>query len=401
MSKDKRFTILMVLQSIILIFCAVILFNQSNKGTNSKVSSEFKDTALKLHAAGLSKSAAKNYKQYLDRANLNNIEKSKICFTIATLLEDVGDFEQALSYYYLSQILDESSKNHKQASKSIVSLLEKLNKYSAAKMALKQETSLNDKSNQKVKGAKILAEIGDRKVYDYEINKMIDLMPSYMRKNFENKKAKAQLLQKYLADELLYKKAVRQKFDNSDEVKRKIKDVSKQIVVQSFVQSEFTKNIQVNESDVKNYFTANKSKYDQKQAVGVFWVSSKDKKKLVSIKKKAKSLSDFKKRSQSLLKVDPKNDRVVFGETWKTIEASKLSSLKNQKEKSFSKLVVNKGEFYLFYVNQKIPKKEANYDQMKNQIQNDYKTQKQQELYSRMIQDTLKMENVKVYEDRL
>ena len=215
---DLRFSILLGLQLLILV--AIALYFIKWKPQKNELSSDYwRDVASRLHSTGITLEAAKYYEKYLEEAQIDAKTRAKIAFSIAELYEREEMAEKALSWYYQVEVSDAAESDKKGAAKRIVALLEKLEKFSAAKYALKGSTQLNP-NQERAKGAVPVAKIGDREIFLHEIHEAIDTLPPQLKKSFESDEAKADFLKKYVADELLYLKAKRLQYDNNPDIQK-------------------------------------------------------------------------------------------------------------------------------------------------------------------------------------
>ena len=82
-------------------------------------------------------------------------------------------------------------------------------------------------------------------------------------------------MKKYVADELLWRKAKKLQYDQDPEVTRRLEEAGKQLAVGLFLEREVASQITTKEPDLKTYFEANKVRYDEK-GEGVSFEKVKD-----------------------------------------------------------------------------------------------------------------------------
>ncbi len=397
---DKKMIVLIIFQfifSVVVVFIAFDVFSPVNENhyTNS-----LRDTGTKLHASGITKEAILKYQQYLEYSNVNSTEYSKLAYTIGTMYEETGGLEKALSWFYQVESVDSNSKYKKDANKRIVSLLEKLGKHSAAKYALKDSTSIN-KSNKK-NGGVIVAKIEGSPIYLHQIDSEIDRLPPQIKQQFKSKKGRIQYVQKYIADELMLKKARKLRLDESDEYRKRLADIEKQLLVQEIVKSEIQGKVTVAESDMKNYFKANNEKYVLKDRAEILQVKVKTKKIAKQVSKglsKGKNIQDIIKQYS----VDKNTSKIVVtrGVPFLGEDTKNTHKILKVKERKWTGPILNKGYFYIVYVIKKHKGVTPTYDQIKKQVATDYKTLKAQELYQEMIGEILKTDDVKLFVENI
>lgn len=398
MSRDLRFIILISFNIVVVVLLTVLLMSGPNKN-DSGSSQILRDTANKLHAAGVITEAIVQYERYLDSNDIDTEVRAKIAYSLGELYEKTGSFEKALGWYYQVEISDPNSKYIDDASKKIVALLERLEKFAAAKMELNEKTSLQQKKIKK--GAKVVAEIGNKKVYDYEVLEMIDLLPPNMQKEFDSYDKKVMLLQKYVAEELLYKKAVRLQYDSKPEIRKKLELLGKQIIVGEIIKEEIGDKVKADPQDVSNYFKANQERYRARKSAMVSGITLKDKKAANQIIAKLKNGEGFTKLMKENSKELIKGESVVKGKGFRNFSKDQIDKILKSKIRSWTKPILSKGKYTVFYI---LDKKQAGmpkYETIKYQVEQDYRMEKSKNLYQKLIQDSLKAEDVKLYVERL
>ena len=187
-------------------------------------------------------------------------------YSLGELYEEEGHLEKAISWFYKVELLDPQSTYVTEANKKIVTLLEKLKKFGAAKAFIKDKTTLStNKDNQKRKGAVVVAQVGDQKIYDYQLNEYLDSFQAQGRKDLKSSKVKQELLQKYVIDQILWQKSKRLGLEKEPDFVKKLENITKQLLVEKLLKDEVEKKIKVDEVDLKNYYKANKEKFTRKE----------------------------------------------------------------------------------------------------------------------------------------
>ena len=200
--------------------------NQAPNGTSYSLSAEqTKQLAGKLAQRNLHIRASDLWKDYLAANKLADAERAKTLFQIGTLLEKANLYDQAIEYFYRSEIAAELSELKPQINAHIRNCFEKLGKFSALRYELMDRTSLEAAP---AAGAKIVAEIGAEKItesdldgfIENEIENQLEPMAPFMTpeqfgeqkkkmlQQYKNPQAKLQYLQAWLAQEVLYRQAL-------------------------------------------------------------------------------------------------------------------------------------------------------------------------------------------------
>ncbi|MBN1786905.1 MAG: hypothetical protein JW806_00755 [Sedimentisphaerales bacterium] len=248
------------------------------QATTSLSEDKVRELASKLAGRNLYDRAAKVWQDYLAVAEIPDAERAKTLFQIGTLFEKAGQYEQAIEYYYRSEITAKLSELESQINAHIKDCFQKLGKFSALRYELMDRTSFN-KSEQA--GSKIVAEIGAEKItqadLDATIEKTIDnqlagvsLFMTAEQLNEQKQKileqyksplAKKEFLQSWLMQEVLYRQALDDKLSEEPETKSVIDDIVRSALSQQRMNQELAGKINITETDLQTYYQANKTRY--------------------------------------------------------------------------------------------------------------------------------------------
>jgi peptidyl-prolyl cis-trans isomerase C len=390
---DKRMAILLLAQMLGVV--AIVVYFSIQQKSGIKNSAHFlKEAATRLQGAGLTKEATKAYQLYLEQEETLSLDKkAQIAFMIGQLLEEDKEYEKALGAYYQVQALKSGTTQSEEAAKRIVVLLEKLKKYSAAKYALNQQTSLD----QNVKsGAKKVASINGKNIYDYELEEGFQQMGQMYEKKFGAKEGKVHFLQKMVSDELLYKKAKKQELDRDSEVRSLLEKMEKQLLVQKILEKEITGQVRLDQEDIQNYFQAHQERYQQKASVVVDHYKVKGKKKsqtvFAQLKKKQNVVTDKDIeliKDQSLFK-----DQLIDGKI-------NPPDLLFSSSVDVTNPIVSQGVYHIFKVKKRIQAVSPTFAQVEARVKMDYQMEKSQKIYMDFIQKIIKTEDVKLYVENI
>jgi len=130
-----------------------------------------KDLASKLASSSLYTRAARVWQDYLSFAKVSDAERAKALFQVGTLLEKAGMYEEAIEYYYRSEITAKLSELEQQINTHIKDCFERLGKFSALRYELMDRTSF--KKSEKA-GSRIVAEIGAEKITEADLDAIIE-----------------------------------------------------------------------------------------------------------------------------------------------------------------------------------------------------------------------------------
>ena len=237
-----------------------------------------KDLATKLASRNLYTRAARVWQYYLSFAKVPDTERAKTLFQIGTLLEKAGMYEEAIEYYYRSEITATLSELESQVNTHIKDCFEKLGKFSALRYELIDRTSF--KKPEKA-GSKIVAEIGAEKITEADLDAIVERtidnqlapMTAFMTteqlneqkkkilEQYKSPSAKQDFLQSWLTQEVLYRQALEEKLSEQPEAKSVIEDLVRSALSQQLMNKELADKINITESDLQTYYQANKDKF--------------------------------------------------------------------------------------------------------------------------------------------
>ena len=285
--------------------------NQAPNVTSSSLSAEqTKQLAGKLAQRNLHIRAANLWKDYLTAGKLVDAERARTLFQIGTLLEKANLYDQAIEYFYRSEIVAELNELKPQINAHIRNCFEKLGKFSALRYELMDRTSLEAVP---AAGAKIVAEIGAEKiteadfdaVIESEIENQLEPMAPFMTpeqfgeqkkkmlEQYKNPQAKQQYLQAWLAQEVLYRQALEEELAEKPEAKKLIDQLTRGALSQLLMNRELASKINITETDVQTYYAANKDKFIEPARAKISHILLEDQQQANELISRIKGGEDF------------------------------------------------------------------------------------------------------------
>lgn len=316
-------------------------------------------------------------------------QNPQLLYRVGELYEQVGLYEKALSRFTWAKFLATSDKDQTvkdDSSKKIVALLERLRKYSAAKRELSTSTSLETKDNLQ-KGGVIIANIGNKNIYLHDFEKVYDqwLASNPNKEGMDPNQAKSQFLQKYIADEMMYEKALKMELEKDPIINSDLETIKKQLFVQKLLEKELGAIAKIDPTDVENYYKANSDKYNTPEMKTVYMVKSKtrpsDNKSLVEDKKNMYQISE----NQAFMNLPLGFNKTIF----------------QAKEGTWIDPVLHQGYYYSFKVVSTQKAGQKTFDQIQQKVQLDYQQEKAQKAYASLVEEMLKSEKVQIHWDKL
>jgi len=294
--------------------------NQVPDGANYSLSAEqTKQLAGKLAQRNLNIRAANLWQDYLAAGKLSDTERARTLFQIGTLLEKANQYDQAIEYFYRSEIAAELGELKPQINAHIRNCFEKLGKFSALRYELMDRTSLEAAP---AAGSKIVAEIGAEKIteadldgfIESEIENQLEPMVPFMTpeqlgeqkkkmlQQYKNPQAKQQYLQMWLAQEVLYRQALEEELAEKPEAKKLIENLTRGALSQLLMNKELASKINITETDVQTYYAANKEKFIEPAGATISHILLEDQQQANELIGQIKDGKDFGKLAKQFSK---------------------------------------------------------------------------------------------------
>jgi len=247
-------------------------------GSADLTAEQTKALATKLAQRNLYEQSAQCWVQYADRAGLGNSELAKTMFKAAGLFEKAGVYDKAIEYYWRSEMAEELPELKPDINSHVQICFERLGLFSALRYELMDRTAL---ASQQSAGAKVVAEIGPEKITQADLDAFIEMnidnqlesasafmsadqlaeQKKQMLGQFANPQAKQQLLQSYIAQQLLYRQALEEGLAKEPKVKALIDNLTRSAMSQTMLNRQIASNVHITETDLQNYYQVNRDKF--------------------------------------------------------------------------------------------------------------------------------------------
>ncbi len=260
-SRDGLVRILLMINLLLLLAVGGYLLFGSPSGSTSGDSEHAREIASKLKAGGALDEAADLYEVYLSGTEAPAETRANIAYSLGSTYLDAGRHQKALRWFYEAETLG-VGKLSEELSKKIVHTLERLGRRHSAQAALDARVQLGGPGVQRAETDPVVAKIGEREIYRSEVLRALDDLPTEMAAQFTGPQ-RGELLKKHVADELLWRKAAKLEYDRDPEVLRSHEEMLKQLAVSRFVEKEVISGLEIDPSDVRNYFEANRARYEK------------------------------------------------------------------------------------------------------------------------------------------
>ncbi len=218
-----------------------------------------KKLAGELADNNLYQASIDEYEKILDEPTTDDNTRANINYLIGkTYFEHLGDYENAAAYFIKARTLNPKANFYDEAGRMLVNSLEKMGHMIDARRELDRDVNI-DSVYAANEGKTVVAKINDLPVYMDDVDDYIQMLPPDMQKNFTSKQDKIQAVKNYIGEELVYRAAVREGFDRNPEVLKTTDLLNRQVVVDRFVSQKVLGNVKIDQGDIQNFYTANKS----------------------------------------------------------------------------------------------------------------------------------------------
>lgn len=263
--RDGGARLLLVVNLLAVFALGALVWSRAGSTAGAAIDPEHaREIASKLKAAGALDEAATLYESYLATTDADAGTRANVAYSVGSTYLDDGQYEKALRWFYEAESLGVGALDDELA-KKIVHALERLGRFHSAKAALDARVQLDDPNGgvQRAASDAVVARIGPREIHRSEVLRLLDDLPPEMARQFAGPQQRAELLKKYVADELIWRKAQKLEFDEDPEVRRRHAELLKQLAISKFVEQEVVGKVQVDPQDVKNFFEANRARYEK------------------------------------------------------------------------------------------------------------------------------------------
>ncbi len=205
----------------------------------------------------LYQSAVDEYKEVLDLPGIDQTTRANIYYLIGKIyFENLKEYDKAAGYYVRANSLDPNASFSQEASKNLVTSLEKMGRMLDASRELSSFTSIDTAAPEP--GDVKVASINDDPIWLSELDAAIQQLPASMQKQYKTHAEKAKFLRQYVAAEMMYRAAIREGYDKDPEIKKKYEAMMHDLLVSKYLSEKVMANQKIDTSDVHNFYLANK-----------------------------------------------------------------------------------------------------------------------------------------------
>lgn len=263
--------------------------------------------------------------------------------------------------------------------------------------------------------ALVVAKVGDKEVKYGDLNKWIKMMPPSYQSMFNDPEQMKKLLDRQINNILFSDEAIRLKLDQKPDVKDKIEEFTKGILMQALVEEKVNKNITVSDKEVEEYYTSHQDEFTVTEKIKVSYILIKvdpEAKKEVNEEKKAKaeeivakarSGEDFsalaKQYSEDTKTKNKGGVLPFFAKGSKDPEFEKAAF--NLKKDEISDPVFTKKGYNIIKLTDKKEGRTKSLKEASNKIRNKLKQKNRNDAIENLLNDLKAKSKVVIYEDTL
>ncbi len=257
-------TLALAVSLVTLILLLYMLFGQSKSSSGDDYTTQ-KSLAGELADNNLYRASIDEYRNILSNPNIENEAKANINYMIGRIyFDNLSDYENAAAYYVKARSLNPDGSFYNEAGRNLIACMEKMGRVLDAKRELDKTVNI-DSVYSEHSGETVIAKIGDKPVFMSDIEENIQNLPPQMQKEFLSKESKLDALNGYIGVELVYRSAIREGYNTNPELVKLTERITKQAVVERYLQEKVMSEITIDDNDVKNFYQANKdTKYKDK-----------------------------------------------------------------------------------------------------------------------------------------
>jgi len=125
----------------------------------------------------------------------------------------------------------------------------------------------------------VAARVGDEKITRKEADEIFEQLPAKQQSEFKGKRGKAEFVDKLIEEEVIYQEAIGLELQNEPEVKRKLKQSERNILITEYFNREILGKIEVSEEEIRKYYDEHQEEFLTRAIIKAQHVFTTDRKK--------------------------------------------------------------------------------------------------------------------------
>jgi peptidyl-prolyl cis-trans isomerase C len=401
-------------------------------GVSGLSATQQKELALKLEQQQLHATAVQAWQTYLAGTTLSSDERAKIWYRIGTIHQTAQQYEAALEAYYLSETIKPLTDLAQDLGLRVQECLERLGRFAALRQELSSRVSVNrDKEKAVAETKDIVAEIGTEKISKADLDRLIEeqinlqlsryapfLSPEQLQKEkdalfkqYASQEQRVQILNQYVIQEVLYRKAREDKLTDDPTTRALILDTERKILAQSVLTHELAKEIKITTVDVESYYQAHPAEFKQPERAQISHIFLTDKTKAEraltrlqngeSFAALAKSVSEDKETAAKEGAIDGWVNKGAALPVIGSSEEATAAIFSTAGGQTINKLVSSQQGYHIIKVRAREAERQKGLEEAREEVYRKLQQTKEQEVQAKLLEELKKRYNVVIHTSRL
>lgn len=243
---------------------------------------------------------------------------------------------------------------------------------------------------------KVLAKVNENCITEQDLNNAMARFPKENQQYFSTEQGKAQLLDQLISFELMYNYAKEEDLENSDEFKKQLEVLKRDILIQAAVKKVLD-NVKISEKDLKDFYENNKEMFKTQESVSAKHILVEDEEKAIEVKNKIKDGLTFEEAAKEFSTCPSSAQGGELGSFTRGRMVPEFEDAAFNLEVGIvSEPVKTQFGYHLIKVDEKLPADIKEFNEVKNSIQVNLLSQKQNEEYINFVNKLKENENVEI-----
>ncbi len=139
----------------------------------------------------------------------------------------------------------------------------------------------------------VLARVGDKEITTTYFDRQIGSLPESVQKLTSNGEGKKAVLEALVNRELIYSAALDKKLDKSADMQKKLEDLKKELIVNTYLQNQVMGKITVDDKEADNFYNSNPTEFKNREEVRISQIVVPDADKAAEIEQKLSIRREF------------------------------------------------------------------------------------------------------------
>lgn len=143
------------------------------------------------------------------------------------------------------------------------------------------------------KSGQVLARVGDKEITTSYFDRQMANLPDAAKQFATQGPGKKAVLEGMINRELLFNEALKKKLDKDAELQRKVEDMKREFLVNTYLQNEVISKIRVEDKEVQDFYNQNPGEFKNREEVRISQIVVADEKKAKEVLEKLSNRRDF------------------------------------------------------------------------------------------------------------